>query len=145
MRDIIFGLDFGTSCTKVVLQDPLLPKAWAIPFEQLPPENHPYFLPTQIEGDDAKIFHLTSKNAQFKDLKRHLLIPETYADILACAFLAKVIEYARSYFLKTNKNLYQREQIQWILNLGIPSIDDPEIKQTFHNTAKAAWWLSNQK
>ena len=48
--DVVIGLDFGTSCTKVVLRTPYLygNRAFAVPFKNLTPSRNPYLLPSKI-------------------------------------------------------------------------------------------------
>ena len=39
-REVVIGFDFGTACSKVILQDRQLKKAFAVPFERYGVESH---------------------------------------------------------------------------------------------------------
>src|SRR5437867_3431371 len=57
--DAILGLDFGTSCTKVVIRTPYLPsgEAFAIPFDGVAHKSSRYLLPTCLSKNaDGTVF-----------------------------------------------------------------------------------------
>ena len=58
--------------------------------------------------------------------------------------MALVIRFARDWFLKHTEAIYKKMNIQWHINLGIPSknYDDQRIRKTFQTIAMAAWKIS---
>ena len=54
-KDIVIGFDFGTSCTKVVVQDHFHREAWAVPFPEFTGADNRYLLPTQVWLEDGAL------------------------------------------------------------------------------------------
>ena len=50
-RDIVIGFDLGTACSKIVLQDKQLKKAFSVPFDGLSYKANRYLLPTKLFVD----------------------------------------------------------------------------------------------
>lgn len=160
-RDIVIGLDFGTSFTKTVLQDPNLRKAFAVPFDGLSHPENKYLLPSRLMLARHGHWDLAGwKSKGIRGLKAPLMKTpgkcislgasgklRTNALELAAAFLALVLRRARIWFLTQWKDAYGHSEIRWQLNLGIPArnYDEKRIKQAFLVAARASWWLSTQE
>jgi len=90
-REIVIGLDFGTSCTKLVIQDTVLQEAYAVPFNvrefvperfSMPISNQPdyqiynrpnHLLPSRVYCDGRGSFSLRPTKHEFYNLKTNLL------------------------------------------------------------------------
>lgn len=160
--ELIIGLDFGTSSSKVVIQAPDLPgrPSYAVDFGQFSYKPMPYLLPTRLwvmsDGacslgprDGAKLvtdikLELFSKNeclASNRGPTRHQLFPEETA---AC-YLALLLRFSRRWFLETKKDLVRHfRKLIWNVNLGVPSpcIENNKENLIFQRVGKAAWKLS---
>src|ERR1700728_4370203 len=132
-RDIVIGLDFGTSSTKVVIQDPETRDAWAVPFEGSGLLENSYLLPSRISidkdgfgsfGDDKSIAELkirlmTAPDEPIEDTRSQESPPT--ASQLCVLYLALVLQQVRGWFLRTKGDAYRTFQLVWQLNIGIPS------------------------
>jgi len=152
---VIIGLDFGTSSTKVVFQSPTLDNAYAIPFDTFGHETNRYLMPTRpyfaLNGElmidglekgihlrEIKRMIMTDKNDHFFDTSFEL---EADPMTLSIGYLAKVIQIARKWFLETNVQIFGGYKIDWLLNIGVPSIgkEFEKKKAIFRNIAILAW------
>ena len=159
--DVVIGLDFGTSSTKVVVHAPTYTgsPAFAIPFEKFAHTSLEYLLPTILAISDDGKFTLSSDNssAVLTDIKISLSdspngpvkgigdIPsDTTPNIATTAYLALVLRYVRCWFLVHKEAIFKGNKINWALNLGIPAAKDDEEprRQIFNDVGKAAWLMS---
>jgi len=126
--DIVIGFDFGTSCTKVILQTPNHFNKWcaAVPFNADRTETDKYLLPSKIyfsrrtgrtslhKFDDAesfsniKIIYLSrSRNkealSEFVNEGIHITTNE-----FVVAYLANVLQIVRGWFLNENVKMFER-------------------------------------
>ena len=160
--ELVIGLDFGTSSSKVVIQAPDLPGrlSYAVDFGHLSKKSIPYLLPTKLwitpDGictlgprDGARMIsdiklELFSTNEQLTRVNsptRNKLSPEEMAAI----YLALVLRFCRKWFLETKQNEFRHfGSFRWNFNLGVPSpcIENNEKNITFRRVGKAAWKLS---
>ncbi len=160
--DIVIGFDFGTSSSKVIIQDSILKIAYAIPFGQLDKRlacsGNNYLIPTKIFINEDGSISLCGGDHSYEHLKNHLMddpdrdifkatnnsLSITVSEI-AIAYMAKVIRLARDWFLKHTKKIYEKTHIHWHINLGIPSKDYDDLKRqkVFQTIAMAAWRVSS--
>lgn len=147
-REVVIGLDFGTSSVKVIIGDRVLGKAFAVPFSEAPGIRR-YLLPTRLYEADS-VFLLTETDRLYRDLKLPLLADpgDAKAQKLATAFLALVIRHARGWLLSEHHDVYHQTNIHWKLVVGIPAahhLQDGN-QALFHQVAQAAWLVaaSNQ-
>ena len=158
--DIVIGLDFGTSCSKVVMQSPytLGGRAIAVPFGEMSHSSTPYLIPTQVFVDKSDSVRLipTDGATAIRHLKVGILdrliggengsADEFAKDLVACTigYLALVLREARGWFLTSQSETYGNDHIGWSVNLGIPSAgyDDEEMRAEYETLARAAWLAS---
>ena len=145
-RELVMGVDFGTSSTKVVLGDRSLKKAYAIPLTQLVGVSA-YLLPTSLyEADGA--YSLSPVGTKVNDLKLSLLSnPEDPVRCArVCAYLALVIRATRAWMFTELKEQYLKADIVWSLALGQPADQaTSEIsKGLFKKLGEVAWYLASE-
>jgi hypothetical protein len=159
--DVVIGFDFGTSSTKVIVRTPFYfsGRGFAVPFDTLGHPTNPYLLASNVRlGRDGR-FSLGDKehSLMYRDIKRGLVKAkrvkplggpgEAFApEIPVIAFLALVLRKVRSWFFKSQRNLYWPYQMKWHLHIGLPSADysDVELYGRYKQAARAAWVLSTQ-
>lgn len=143
-RQIVLGLDFGTSSVKVVIGDAALGKAFAIPF-RLTSDIQRYLLPVRLFESSGR-FSLTEGEHIHRDLKLSL-IAEPNDPLLrrrVVAFLALVICHARNWLLTEHREIYQRTRLFWKVSIGLPAAHhlDDKLHQAFFEIANLAWLTS---
>ncbi len=161
-QDVVIGLDFGTSASKVVISLPgsESPPAFAVDFGLYAHSSMPYLLPTRIWVSAEGSCSLEKQRGahEVKDIKIELFTREqeiisnrgptkqSYApEDAAIAYLALLLRYARLWFM-TNKAEIVRHyrKLIWSVNLGVPSpcIEDTVEQRRFKVVGRAAWRLS---
>lgn len=142
--DLIIGLDFGTSATKVVIRDPLA--ATGVFPAQLNggrPGINGHLLPSRIFRT-GETYSLTQGTHRITDLKLRLLACKAKSPVTefndCCAFLAFVIRRARGWLLSEHKDIYGNHALNWRLNLGLAarSYEDSDTVALFRRLAWAA-------
>lgn len=160
--DVVIGLDFGTSASKVVIQIHGLPgsPAYAVDFGSLAHSSMPYLLPTRVyvSNDGACSLSDNEESRVISDIKLELfsdkeglnsttgatsqcIDPET----AAVAYLALLLRFSRKWFVESRQDILSGlSRINWGLNLGVPSpfIEENEENSRFRRVGKAAWVLS---
>jgi hypothetical protein len=158
--DVVIGLDFGTSCTKVVVRSPYEHnRAFAVPFGQAAHRSSPYLLPSVLWiGQDGKpSLTKVAGGIYLRDVKYYLMeqkpVPamnrgaggQTFdPKTVAVAFLALALRATRRWFLDTHKASFGSFMLDWQFNLGLPSADFAEepLCHDYLRIAAAAWGLS---
>jgi len=160
--EIVIGVDFGTSSSKVVIQAPDLPgqPSYAVNFEELAYKSMSYLLPTRlfIFPDGTCCLDRKSGSKIVKDIKVELLTKEISQknnlgstmqnyppEATAAAYIALLLQYSRNWFLKSKKDIIRQfSKFIWSFNLGVPSpcIEDNEENRIFRRVGIAAWMLS---
>lgn len=145
-RELIIGLDFGTSCAKVVIADRAMQHAYAVPMVDATGVNA-YLLPARLNEVDG-VYTLDDKGVAHTDLKLALMATPTDEVLCArvCAYLALVIRASRAWLFIQHKAQYQRADILWSLALGQPAdqATSSESRELFESIAKVAWILAGQ-
>lgn len=143
-REVVLGLDFGTSSTKVVIGDSALGQAFAVPFTNESGINR-YLLPCRIYESRCS-FGLEGGSQVYRDLKLSLIAQPTHLtrQIRVVSFLAYVIRYARAWLLSEHADKYRNTLIYWRLRIGLPAAQhlDNELSHIFETIGKAAWLAS---
>lgn len=150
--DLVIGLDFGTSSTKVVIRSPFMARSRAIGVPWRCESSRPtYLLPTVLYQNGRGEFDLNpSEDVQRtrRDLKINLMDRPKHRDAKAqaVAYLGLTLRTARQWLLETQKDVYGAYRIRWALNMGIPSAgyNDEIMRDAFGSVARAAWKLSLQ-
>lgn len=161
--DVVIGLDFGTSSTKVVVHAPNYAgnPAFAIPFGQFAHDSLDYLLPTRLAVNSNGSCSLSPETgaAILTDIKITLIrSPHGSVEVIGetpcaatpmtvtTAYLALVLRYVRGWFLAHKKSIFQDFKINWAVNLGLPAAidDDPKLRETFDLAGKAAWLISRK-
>lgn len=147
-RDVMMGLDFGTSSTKVVLADHSLNEAYAVPFNNSVGVSS-YLLPSVLVETQTGEYSLDGVGKRHADLKLAMLSRPNDPVVCAqvCAFLALTIRRARSWMYQTKREQYLSSDILWTLAIGLPSEQAAYSKQTphFQKLAEVAWSLAGSE
>ena len=148
---LVIGLDFGTSCTKVIVRSPYMARsrAVAIPWRH-DGRDTVYLLPTALYRNGRGELELAATDDatgdHFTDLKTALMDrpDDERARALAAAYLGVTLRTTRRWLLNNQADIYGQYFLRWALNLGIPSAgyDDEQVRATFGLVARAAWELS---
>jgi hypothetical protein len=146
-RELVMGLDFGTSSTKVVIADQSLNVGYAVPLVEAVGVNS-YLLPSAMIETGDGVYVFTGQGHRLVDLKLAML--EDMTDVSACAkvcaFLALVIRSARAWLYETKSDQYLRADILWTLAIGQPA--NPERSKScqthFEQLAIVAWALASE-
>jgi hypothetical protein len=142
--DMVIGLDFGTSATKVVIRDSYAAMGtFPVRLNGNCPGIEGYLLPSRVfrTGD---VYSLAGGSHRIGNMKLTLLeFGATGADAAfnnCCAFLALVIRRARAWLYSEFRDVYARHQINWRVNLGLASrsYEDKHIVEVFRRLAWAA-------
>ncbi len=160
--ELVIGLDFGTSASKVVIQAPDLPgqPSFAVNFGQLSHNTRPYLLPTKLWVNSSGTCSLTYKEDArlVKDIKIRLFAKDEESgsqnstvqqswspEEIATVYLGLLLRLSRKWFLEEKRDFVRDFKIlRWSMNLGVPSpcIEDNEENRVFRRVGKAAWLLS---
>jgi hypothetical protein len=153
--DLVIGFDLGTSCTKVVIQDRVLKKAWAVPFGRLGCKGNPYLLPTvlgvrsnnalTIDANEARIDALKARFLKDNDLVCRLSDDVCLSSTESvCAYIGLVLGEVRDWFWNEKKKEYAGKYINWEMNIGMPSrsYDDDGLCKKMKQLSLAGWQLS---
>jgi hypothetical protein len=129
--DIIIGLDFGTSCSKVVLRAPYIRGglAWAVPIGDT------------AAKDARKYLRATPFDPAIGSLKAALMREPAREDIKTRAgfYLSEVITDSKAWLLETEKDLFKQFNVTWRLAIGCPSESgDEPVSHGFLEMARLA-------
>ncbi|MBK5965761.1 hypothetical protein CCR95_17170 [Thiocystis minor] len=144
-REIVLGLDFGTSSVKVVIGDSALGVAFAVPFSAgIGIER--YLLPCRLYAS-KKIYSMRKGRRDYRDLKLSLVAEPTNPTLQepVIAFLAFVIRHARDWLFREHLDKYRNTRIRWRLKIGLPVAHhfDRELSRVFMKIGQTAWLVAN--
>lgn len=141
--DLIIGLDFGTSATKVVIRDALTGNVF--PVVANPGANGlDRFLQASFVILNDGEYVLAGKGERLDDLKLSLLECKAKFPVTefnrCCAFLALIIRKSRGWLLTKHEAIYRHHQLNWSVNVGLAarSYQDNDKVQLFRRLAWAA-------
>ena len=143
-RPLVMGIDFGTSCTKVVISDRNLKQAFAVPFmDELGILS--YLLPTSLQENQSE-YSLDGEGESWNDLKLSLMANQQDSVIISrvVAYLALVIRYSRAWFFNNYSNQYSNSDLLWSIAIGQPADHalSFESRELFSRIGNLAWILS---
>lgn len=105
--DLVLGIDFGTSCTKVVIGDPGWKNdCFAVSFNSNGKGLSGWLYPTRFQSE---------ANLKMRLMDNPGSLP--MRDIVAC-YLAEVIKHSRLWFTNHGPSAYVQRPCNWSLNLG---------------------------
>lgn len=143
-REVVVGLDFGTSCVKVVHGDAGLQKSFAVPFNTGGGIER-YLLPSAVFQTGGS-FSLENGTNLHRDLKLSLLAnPEDLMlQMRVSAFLALTIRRARGWLLTEQAAIYIQTEIVWRLTIGLPAAQHfrSPFSDLFERLGSVAWAAS---
>lgn len=158
--ELVVGFDFGTSCSKVVIQDAYRRKAYAVPFHGISCKQNQYLLPARLYVRNDCILSLNGGSSTFDNLKVNLIINRDKVcfteansglkirskDLIA-GYIALVLRDARKWFWETHGEIYKGSRIIWQMNVGLPSgtYDDSPMLRAIRSAALAGWNLSVER
>ena len=119
--DLVMGIDFGTTYTKVVIQETGSGKSWAIPFTE--DQINSYLLQSNVFLTE-KFYSLDGDNSQRISELKMPLIEGNYSDEHlehVYAYLALVIRHARSWFLDNVASTFYGNEFDWFYKMGLPA------------------------
>jgi hypothetical protein len=133
--DLVLGVDFGTSCSKVVIGDP----SW---------QNTSLAVSFAREDGDISAWLDPTRFGSEANLKMRLMSDPTSEHVrnLVACYLAKVITYSRSWFDLNRPAEYGRRGIRWSLNLGFPdkSVKGSRLAAAYQEVANIAVAVASQ-
>jgi len=143
-RELVLGLDFGTSSTKMVVGDRALKQAFAVPFQDVVGIDA-FLLPARVYQDAAG-YSLHRSGQVMNDLKLSLMADpdNVLLQERVVGYLALAIREARAWLFTAHAETYAGTQIVWTLALGQPAdqATPGALTQVFDRMARAAWALS---
>lgn len=145
-REVVLGLDFGTSCVKAVVGDAALGKAFAVPFCKSAGISG-FLLPSRLY-QTGRVFSLEAGTQVYRDLKLSLLASpsDPVLQQRVVAFMALVIRRARGWLLTEHAAIYRRTGIAWKLAVGLPTAQHHQspLSELFERLAHVAWLAAGQ-
>lgn len=143
-RELVLGLDFGTSSVKVVLADRTVSKAYAVPFINGVGVSS-FLLPSRVFEVEGEFFlnSVTVGAKVYRDLKLRMM--SNWADRAlqhtVVGFLALVIRRCRSWLFATHFDSYAQRRILWKLVLGRAADRSTRdaLSALYESLARAAW------
>ena len=161
---VVIGLDFGTSCTKVIARMPYEAgePTFAVPApDYCRSAGHPYLWQTAvwIRRSDEFIAYPEKGARLLQTLKQGIMGKHPNAPLIqssdqksaltrldaVSAYLTYVIRYVRGWLVLKHPKLFRGRQTLWFVNLGLAAAyyDNEELFQTYRNAAAAALMVAN--
>lgn len=149
--DLVIGLDFGTSTTKVVIRDAYASvSVFPVELNDSLSGINIHLLPSRVFRTGDK-YSISGGEHRISNLKLRLLQCESkdpeseFND--CCAYLALVIRRSRGWLLTRHRDVYSRHELKWKVNLGLAarSYEDADTVRVFSRLAWAAANLASDK
>ncbi len=146
---VVIGLDFGTSFTKVILGESRA--RYPVPFDAHSSNDSPFLLPSclyMLDDSDECVMGTVAQDGKCYDNLKMPLIERDFSmehQVRAGAFLALVLRHARRWLLEAHSATYGSRTISWYINVGLPtdSYDDSELSDIYLRIIDAAWFVSS--
>lgn len=162
--DVILGIDFGTSSSRVAIGTPSFPvTSTIVNFENYSHEFCKYLLPTIIyeSGNSFYIGKLLDKNDKtYSELKMKLkkyasenkynFNPnlEGFVEIVypVIAYLSFLIVFTKDWAYKNKQDVLKKYNPEWFINIGCPVgfINNKEFGQFYKQITEVAWLISSK-
>ncbi|MCC5796756.1 MAG: hypothetical protein JJU48_05460 [Methylophaga sp.] len=144
-REVVIGLDFGTSSVKAVVGDRGLGKAFAVPFYEAS-DIDAYLLPSRLYLSDGKFALFGKDQPAYRDLKLSLIAHPTEKcyQIPVIGYISLVLQHIRGWLYKEHAEIYSTCQIVWTLSIGLPAEYhlENELLFAFQQVANISWEVS---
>ena len=145
--ELILGLDFGTSSTKIIIRDRDLDSSTPVEFNF---KSNPYLVSTSVKLNGEGVFFIDSvssaKSLKIDFMKLNSLEDDRELSCKVVSFLATVLRHSRSWFLKRNNEIYKESDIFWKVNMGAPiGLMEVEEKSKIYEEAINKAWLLSKK
>ena len=145
-RDLVMGLDFGTSSVKLVLGDRGAGKAYAVPFVAAAGVNA-YLLPSRVFETNG-VFSLSPGATAHRDLKLRFLAKSFDINLqeTLVGFLGLVIRRCRAWLFREHADSFANRTVLWKLVLGraIDRTMNDEVGQVMGRILAAAWTVAGE-
>lgn len=151
--DVVIGLDFGTSCSKVVIRTPFIGGgvAYSVPLVEAASGEYAFLCPTLLVKAGPDLALVTGGPCALSDTvevsKLELMRADPDPDVIARTglYLALLIKKARSWFLATHGGTLQQRAPRWSLNVGVPSrsLTNEPFHENFRRAGRVAWQLAD--
>lgn len=145
-RDLVMGLDFGTSSVKLVLGDRGAGKAYAVPFVEATGVNA-YLLPSRVFETNG-IFSLSQGATVHRDLKLRFLAKSFDGNLqeVLVGFLGLVIRRCRAWLFREHTDTFANRNLLWKLVLGraVDRAMNDEVGKVMGRILVAAWAVAGE-
>ena len=144
--EIVMGIDFGTTNTKLVIQESGTRRAWAVPLST--DMQNPYLLESQVFLNTDCYSLSGHSKSRISNLKLPLILEDYQEDHLHhfIGFLTLIIRQARIWFLQNAADNFSRATFLWSYNIGVPTANYEKEKLTelYRQLLRAAIRSANQ-
>lgn len=147
-RDLVMGLDFGSSYTKVVISDHNADRSYAVQFGS--GTGLDVYLLASVLRRDGGVYSLAGEGEPLQSLKSTLMDSMKQREMLrVTAFLSLVIRQARGWFFAKHGDVYRNVHIVWSLRIGMPRNQDKssnaDIRTMYERMGHAAWFMAGAR
>jgi len=145
---LVIGLDFGTSFSKVIVGESRV--RYAVPFNGYEVENRPFLLPSALcvlPDSGQCVLTTDGRVGKLHDNLKMPLIERDFSDevrSLAAAYLALLLRHTRTWLFNTHGAIYKSRKVEWFVNVGLPtdSYHDEKLTSAYRAVVRTAWLLS---
>ena len=145
---LVIGLDFGTSFSKVVVGEARA--RYAVPFKEYASGKSALLVPSALSvlpGLGTCKLGTTKKRDSLRDNLKMPLIERNFSEevqVPVVAYLALIFRHARQWLIDTHGSTYRGRKIEWFVNVGLPtdSYDDKELTVVYLGLVRSAWHAS---
>jgi len=148
--DLVIGVDFGTSCTKVMIRSPFVYGGRVVPVPLGSSGPCPILFPAVLYQGARGNLGTTKRSSMAEHNALKLMLMNHSEDVevqaRAAAYLSIVIRKTKAWFDEFEKHNYSGAKFRWGMNLGIPAetFDDEDICRVFREVLAAGWLLSER-
>lgn len=143
--ELIIGLDFGTSYTKVVIGN--VSDHYAIPLN--PNSQEKYLLPgifSILDDDRCVLGNIESSKCRLENLKIALLDDKLHTEekTAIIIYIALVLRKSRNWIMTEKVNIFKEKLLDWYINIGVPtdSYHNTKLNNQYKEIVRMAWVLS---
>ena len=131
--ELVMGIDFGTSNTKLIIQEQGTGRSWAIPFSQEGTDK--YLLSSHIYYSNNEYSLKGQEQDRLGNLKLPLVLGayDQTSLINIVAFLVLVIKHSREWFLVNAADSFSGFSFEWLYHIGMPAsnLEDQALRMTY--------------